>query len=324
MNSEKLNCMVLTAIMMISFLVVMNIVSGQQTVSIHSRNTDKDFSTIQTPIDAGTYQGCNGYVPYMEINAGAAVWDVDFSPDSTKLASSNTGSVKIWDVSNGDCIKIIESDFPTVWRVLWSPDGTKLAFSFNSEIDYSDRIDVYDAQSWNRIARITPPSGGTAATSIAWSPDSTKIAFQTYNGTSSSNGIKIWDIINNKLIKTISTPYFQQSYVVWSPDGTKIASYSSECGCSNCSESIRAYDSTTGDIIWEFTDYHGPLSGSTPIAWSSDGTKLALGGSEDIMILNASNGSLLRKINSSYTYSIDWSPDRTKVVAGCYPYIEIL
>ena len=324
MNNKKLKCVALIAIMVISFLVAMNLVSGQQPFSVHNLNIDKDFSTIPTPIDAGAYHDCKDYVPYMEINADVAVWYVDFSPDSTKLASSITGSVKIWDISNGNCIKTIKSDFPTVWRVLWSPDGTKIAFSFYNETEFSDMIDVYDTQSWNRITRITPPSGGTMATSIAWSPDSTKIAFQTYNGTYSSFGIKIWDVINNKLIKTISTPGYQQSDVVWSPDGTKIASYSgARAGCSEgtCTDSIRAYDSMTGDIIWKYPFGTASIQ-IRHISWSPDGKKLATAGSDGITILDARNGVLLKKFGS-YTYSIDWSPDGTKVVAGCYPYIRI-
>jgi len=258
------------------------------------------------------------FYPYMEVSPGASVWCVDFSPDSTKLALSITSYVKIWDISNDRCIKTIRSDYPTVWRVSWSPDGTKIAFSFYNEKQGTDMIDIYDTHSWNRIVRIIPPSGGTAATSIAWSPDSTKIAFETYDGTYTSHGIKIWDISNKKLIKTISTPYFQQSDVVWSPDGTKIVSYSHEVGClkGTCTKSIRAYDSMTGDIIWEYPNYNSPSGGSNHISWSADGKKLALAGSDGITILDAGNGLLLKKFGS-YTYSIDWSPNGTKVVAGC-------
>jgi len=290
-EGKKVESIVLAAIIVILILVAMNPASGQLL-----------------------------YEPYSELSPGTSVGCVDFSRDSTKLASDGYGCVKIWDVSNGNCIKTIKCDYPTVWRVSWSPDGTKLAFSFFNEKQGTDMIDIYNTHSWNRIARITPLSGGTAATSIAWSPDSTKIAFETFNdATYSSHGIKIWDISNKKFIKTISTPGYQQSDVVWSPDGTKIVSYSgARAGCSEggCTDSIRAYDSITGCILWEYTDYRKPGLLSNRISWSSDSTKLALAGSDGITILDATNGALFKKFGSN-AYSIDWSPDGTKVVAGC-------
>ena len=53
---------------------------------------------------------------------------VSFSPDGTKVASgSNDETVKLWDVTSGECLQTLEGHFDDVNSVSFSPDGTKVA-----------------------------------------------------------------------------------------------------------------------------------------------------------------------------------------------------
>ena len=53
---------------------------------------------------------------------------VSFSPDGTKVASGSLGeTVKLWDVTSGECLQTLEVHSSSVYSVSFSPDGTKVA-----------------------------------------------------------------------------------------------------------------------------------------------------------------------------------------------------
>ena len=53
---------------------------------------------------------------------------VSFSPDGTKVASgSDDNTVKLWDVTSGECLQTLEGHSSYVMSVSFSPDGTKVA-----------------------------------------------------------------------------------------------------------------------------------------------------------------------------------------------------
>ena len=65
----------------------------------------------------GTLQGHSRYV-----------MSVPFSPDGTKIASGSVDkTVKLWDVTSGECLQTLEGHSNWVFSLSFSPDGTKLA-----------------------------------------------------------------------------------------------------------------------------------------------------------------------------------------------------
>ena len=55
---------------------------------------------------------------------------VSFSPDGSKLASETLNhTVKLWDVTSGECLHTLKGRYDLTDGVSFSPDGTKVAAS---------------------------------------------------------------------------------------------------------------------------------------------------------------------------------------------------
>jgi eukaryotic-like serine/threonine-protein kinase len=240
---------------------------------------------------------------------GGEIHSVDWSPDGQCIASGGEDNhVRRWDVSrpyegisiNTHTYSVIpgEGNPSGVAVVSWSPQGDKIASG------------GYDGMVRIRLGAIDQrllPGEGWPATSIAWSPQGDHIA-------STNGSLYIWDIATGNIIRTLTCEGDRVLQVAWNSDGQYIAGASENQLClwdSVSGERITILDITRVDALaWQpdgpiiatitldvvtgsrslqlvdpFTNdvfvTEGRATGA--IAWSTDGTKLAVGSADGVV-----------------------------------------
>ena len=154
-----------------------------------------------------------------------------FSPDGKYIVSaSNDNTLKIWDTTNGKCIKTLEGHTDDVHSANFSPDGKYIV---SASLDKT--LKIWDTQSWECIKTLEGHTGD--ATSATFSPDGRYIV-----SASIDNTIKIWDTQTGECIKTLEGHKSQVRSANFSPDGKYIVSTSVD-------KTLKIWDTTYGVCV---------------------------------------------------------------------------
>lgn len=187
---------------------------------------------------------------------GAQAFDnkvVAWSPDSNLIATGVMGFAVIIDSQTGEQIRAMAGDGGGILDLAWSPDGRFIASD-----DIEGNIRIWDAKTGVLVAHYIEHSLGSMM-SLDWHP--TDDLLVSYH---SGSGIAVWNTVTHKLMITI--PSTNGFVVRWSPDGSKIA-----------------VGGVGGVIVWDATTQNEitsiPYNGFVyTIAWSPDSTRIAYGG----------------------------------------------
>ncbi len=117
------------------------------------------------------------------------IYDVKYSPDSTRVAVSGSFGVRLYDVQTGEeQVQFIGHRGKKVWSVAFSPDGKRLVSG-----GQDNTIRLWDVNIGKHIRTITE-----RAWSVAFSPDGTTIASGDWIQT-----ISLWDVNTGKRLFTL-------------------------------------------------------------------------------------------------------------------------
>lgn len=232
------------------------------------------------------------------------IYHACFSPDKSLIASaSNDCSVRVWEISSGECIQDFSGYSGRMFSVSWSPNGRYLAFGTKDGLGYIYDVSSNDPDEWHCLHYLQGHSD--IMSSIAWSMDSSTAVSSSWDKT-----IRVWDAQSGECSRVLNHHTHFVHCVSWSPDGKYLAS---------CSE-----NETVG--IWDTKDWRcintlDSTKDARCISWSSDGSMLACSNSRyEVWIWNVKSRpySCIHKLkgHTDSIMGIDWNNDGTRLVSA--------
>jgi WD40 repeat protein len=107
---------------------------------------------------------------------------VSFSSDSSRLATSGPGPLRIWDVESGRELARLGDEQSGSANLGFSPDGSKIAVAA-----WDGSIRIWDLKTKQAIHKLRGHQGQVL--SLAWSPDGKTLASSGYDTT-----VRVWDL----------------------------------------------------------------------------------------------------------------------------------
>lgn len=222
---------------------------------------------------------------------------ISFQPNGLLLASgSKDGTIKTWDLKNGNQIRTFDGDASPIWTVTFNAKGTRIAGG-----TYYWRIFVWNVETGELVRTL---EHNATVWSVALSPDGKTLASGSGDKT-----VKVWDVGTGELIYNFTDHLDSILSVAISPDGKKLVSASKD-------KSIKVWDLATGELI---RTLQGHSADVRSIAISPDG-KLIISGSYDstVKIWSLDKGELIYTLrgHQAEVISVAISPDNQFIASA--------
>ncbi|KAF9524130.1 hypothetical protein CPB83DRAFT_861801 [Crepidotus variabilis] len=271
------------------------------------------FSRIPGFINASQSGTC-----LMALELDCEVWAVAFSSDGRHIISgSEDQSVRMWDASTGEELKVLNGHSGGVSSVAFSSDGKHI---ISGSVDKSVRVwDASTGEELKELKVLNCHSGGF--TSVAFSSDGKHIISGSYD-----RYVRVWDASTGEELKVLNGHSGGVSSVAFSSDGKHIISGSDDKSVrvdgkhiisGSDDKSVRVWDASTGE---ELKVLNGHSRGVTSVAYSSDG-KHIISGSYDksLRVWDASTGEELKVLDhSAGVMSVAFSTDDKRIISGLF------
>lgn len=271
-----------------------------------------------------TEPGGSNRLPRVERDRSRLGQPDEYADHGQLVAScSDDLTIKLWNLSLGDCLNTLWGHQGWVQSIAVSPNGNTLASA-----SHDRTVKLWDWRSGeclktleghiHRVKTVTfSPQGDRLASgsddstlklwdfqtgvclhtleghqdwvlSVAFSPDGALVA-----STSGDRTIKLWNAITGECLQTLMGHTHRGRSVVFSPDGTRLASGSDD-------HSVKIWDVKTGTCLQTLNGHQGIV---WSIAFSQDGQLLASGSEDEtIRLWQVDTGDCRQKLRSDRPY----------------------
>jgi WD40 repeat protein len=295
--------------------------------TVYSLAFSSDDRTLATASEDGTlrlWDVASGAPRDVLTGHANRIWCVTFSSDGRWLATaSRDGTVKIWDTTRRPDRFVLSGFDGRLSSIAFSPDGTRLLATGSAGTLWALEVatgeighpvlDAGPANSWAALLgpdgrtlvstideqHVTltdlsgkrPPvhlfcTGGGDGSSLGYSPDGTRLA------TADRDTIQVWDIAMGHRLARIPSPHgVLGGWPVFSPRGDTLVfgNWYHSPGHQGHGYGhytwLAAWDIASGVLLW----LRDPQDHVRCLAWSPDGTLLALAAHRDIRLVDATS-----------------------------------
>lgn len=178
---------------------------------------------------------------------------ITFSPDGTRLATSNLGGMaQVWDLRDGGKeLLTLTGHTGGLYRIAYSADAKRLATASQDKT-----AKIWDAETGKELLTLT---GHTeAVNNIVFSPDGLRLVTSSFDGTA-----KVWDLTTGKEEFTLSGHSATIWGLAYSADGKLIATGSPD-------GTARIWDANSGEQLLTLA----VPGGVEQLSFTTDGTRL--------------------------------------------------
>ena len=269
----------------------------------------------------------------LQLNQLNEVWAIAFSPDDTRIATSDKNETRVWDTESGEELIAFEKSSQGITSIEFSPDGSLLAVA-----DQNALIWVWDLINNNELYTLYGHTN--TVTRVRFSPDGSKIG-----SSSLDRKVIVWDTLSGKQLFTLAGHINTVTDIRFAPNSSHIATASVDGTVKiwNISKSGKLPSLNTGALvtvlspdqeiialsfpdkpaeIWNFTSERKLFSLSAhSVSWvysfSTDGKRLASKSPDgSISMWDAENGKELWTMYISPIGMVIPNPDGTRVAAA--------
>ena len=213
---------------------------------------------------------------------------VAFSPDGQYLAVASSIGVWLYDVETSQELALFTGNRKRAYSVAFSPDGTKLAAGLWSEVK------VWDIATRTNIAtHVVTLEYNSLLDSVAFSPDGTKLAF-------GDREVNLW---NSTTGQVTTLQKLGETFLAFSPNGRILATRTDD-------NTVKLWDAAMKNNILTIQGHEHWNASIESVAFSPDGTKLAVGSWSEVKLWNFVTGQAITFENPEHRVtSVAFSPN---------------
>ena len=224
---------------------------------------------------------------------------VAWSRDGRRMLSgSDDKTLRLWDLSTGECLRVFERHESFVSVVAWSPDG-KLALTNDHE-----SMRLWDVENGRLVGLFNSIQMFDFPVCFTWRHD----GYRAVSGTALGH-LVVWQINPPLPMASLSGHGGSVICVAWSPDGGFVLSGANDC-------TLRLWD-VSGERCLRI--FEGHSKAVRCVAWSAD-CRLAISGADDftLRLWDVDRGYCVREFvgHSSSVQTVAWSPDGLFLLSG--------